>query len=100
MKKDQHVGIEIVSKNENEGNDVSGIEEKMNLGNECDGGTQDENKCGRLQNLDQLTQGKCNNSSNCGNKLMNRGEVMEGSEEICGGKGEAQLLDVGWMKNG
>jgi hypothetical protein len=31
---------------------------------------------------------------------MNRREVMEGSEEICGGKGEAQLLDVGWMKNG
>jgi hypothetical protein len=50
----RYVGIEIVSKIDNEGNDVSGIEEKMNLGYECDGGTQDENKCGRLQNLDQL----------------------------------------------
>jgi hypothetical protein len=93
-------GIEIVSKNEDEGNDVSGIEEKVNLGYECDGGMQDENKCGRLQNLDQLAQGKNNNASNCGSKLMNRGEGMKGSEEICGGKGGAQLLDMGWMKNG
>jgi hypothetical protein len=32
--------------------------------------------------------------------MMNRNEGMKGSAKICGGKGEAQLFDMGWMKNG
>jgi hypothetical protein len=74
-------GIEIVSNNEGGGNDVSGNEVKVNLGYECDGATPDENKCGRLQTLDQVVQSKNDNASNCENKLRNRGEGMKGSEE-------------------
>jgi hypothetical protein len=43
------------------------------------------------------------NAGNCGNKVMSRGNLDEGmkeSDENCGGKGEAQLFDMGWMKNG
>jgi hypothetical protein len=72
----------------------------VNLGYKCEGATPDENKCGRLQTLDRPVQGKNDNAGNCENKLMNRGEEMKGSDEICGGKGKTQMFDMGWMKNG
>jgi hypothetical protein len=72
----------------------------MNLGYKCEGATLDENKCRRLQTLDQLVQSKNDNASNCENKLMNRGERKMGMNKICGGKGKTQMFDMGWMKNG
>jgi hypothetical protein len=39
----------------------------------------------------------------CGNRMMSHGdldEVKMGMNKNCGGKGEAQMFDMGWMKNG
>jgi hypothetical protein len=40
------------------------------------------------------------NAGNCDHKMEIRDDLNKESDKNCGGKGEAQLLDMGWMKNG
>jgi hypothetical protein len=51
--------------------------------------------CGHLPSLGRT------NASNCGNKMMSRGDRDKGKmglDKICGSKGKAQMFDMGWMK--
>jgi hypothetical protein len=53
--------------------------------------------CGHLLSLSN------DNAGNCERNMMscsNLDEEKMGLDEICGSKGETQLFDVGWMKNG